>query len=305
MIVGSLASNYPYDPQHAYDFTPYLHDLSGISIYYGYSAFNTDQDTNIKVRFQVEHPNMLYLTNDKDGLNINKDNIQFDYIFDICPYTCNLLNEKYNTNKYIPIFFPLKEVAYTESERQYPVFYSGHRMTHIPIIKDICDVTQNRLGLTLYNALTNSISIRNISSYYTKLDIYSKTKICIVHNILTSAIPNMGAFMSDSLYKKHFPWQTNGSKYAPQIKSRIFEGAMMGCILLVFKDQYHITEQYFTENEDFLYFTDKSDLQKKIDMILSDYDKYRYLAINAKKKFYENYTFKHFVDKIITSVKKQ
>ncbi len=72
----------------------------------------------------------------------------------------------------------------------------------------------------------------------------------------------------------------------------------MGCILLVFKDEYKLTEHYFTENEDFLYFETENQLNSTIDKILADYDSYKYLAENAKRKYDSNYTMQHFVDNI-------
>lgn len=96
------------------------------------------------------------------------------------------------------------------------------------------------------------------------------------------------------------PWVKDRRTMAPQIKSRMFEGAMMGCILLIYKDEYGITDKFFKEGEEFLYFTDKEDLRRKVGMILSDYDKYKYLGVNAQKRYLQNYTFKHFIDKIIS-----
>lgn len=300
MIKANLNHNYAFDPQRVYDFSEHMHKLTGISLYYGYTptdGVDKVHDTNLKVCFIVEYPNSFYITRDDVGLNIHKNNDNYDLVFSICPYTCKLLNEKFNTNKYKPIFFPLMPYKYDEVERIYPVFYSGHIFSNVPIIHAIDTVINNYLGFSTYSGLKSLIAEPSINSYYRKLNIYSRTKICIAHNVLYKpSIPEIDHYLTDELYNKHLPWQTNSDIYTPQIKSRVFEGAMMGCILLVYRDNYNLIETYFTENEDFIYFTDQSDLESKIDLILRNYDDYKYLAKNAQTKFYNNYTLEHFVD---------
>lgn len=294
MIRNFFQINYPCDPQRFYDFSPYLKDLSGISLYIGFGAYNTDSDTNFKVRFEVEYPNNLYLTDDRYGLNLVKQNDSFNLVLHICPYMCKYLNSRFNTNKYVPVFFPLMSKSYIEGPRPIPVFYSGSKIPSLPIYSAIEYAINKYTGVSTVKSLQNRIS--SSSSYYDKLDMYAETKICIAHAVLSRRVPNEHMITEDSEYSLFFPWHTNGLQYLPQIKSRVFEGAMMGCILLVFKDEYKLIGNFFTENEDFIYFENQEDLCNKIELILSDYDKYKYLAVNAKKKFYENYTMSHFVD---------
>lgn len=307
MIKGCFNHNYGFEPQRTYNFTNYIDKLKDISLYLGFvNENNVDKnETNKKVRFIVEYPNMFYMYNPKLGLDINKDNELYDLIYIICPFTCKLLNEKYYTNKYKPIFFPLLKYDYNEQERIYPVFYSGHIFNFMELVKMIDRVVLKYLGNDLHNNLKQSITAHCIDSYYNKLNIYSKTKICVVQNVLfKQSIPNMNSFLDNPLYNKHFPWQLNDDIFVPQIKSRMFEGAMMGCILLVYKDNYNLIETYFKENEDFIYFIDEQDLINKIDMILTNYDKYKYLAVNARNKFNNNYTLEHFVNIISNDVAK-
>ena len=124
-----------------------------------------------------------------------------------------------------------------------------------------------------------------------KMDVISRTKIYLVHNLLTPKqfLPN---YFSNELTRKHLPWDFNDDP-VPQQKGRMFEGALMGCILLAYKDPYKTIERYFTEGEEFIYFENEADLNSKIDEILANYDKYRHIGENAQKRVRENYLTKH------------
>jgi hypothetical protein len=293
MIYNQTSLNYDFDPQRAYDFTPYIDELKGLNIHYGHGPNVRTNDKNFRVKFFVEHPNCLYENAVEKGCNIDENNELYDLVLSLCPFTNAYLNDKYKTDKYVTCFWPLKELEYVEKDRPYPVFYSGHYIPDLPIMNMIWNTVNHYLGESTFENLRSQL-YGKIVCYYRKLEILSQTKICIAHNILQKNL--FGMRETDEFCKKHLPWHTDPYDHSPQIKSRIFEGAMMGCILLIYKDKYNMAEMYFTENEDFLYYTDETDLRNKIDMILADYMKYKYLGENAQRKFYSNYTFRHFVD---------
>jgi spore maturation protein CgeB len=76
----------------------------------------------------------------------------------------------------------------------------------------------------------------------------------------------------------------------------------MKCVLLVYKDNYNVIEHYFKEGEDFLYFTDKEDLDQKIQTILMHYHHFVPLAESAYRKTVERYGLAQFVEKVASTV---
>lgn len=301
MISAALTRNYGFDPQQCYNFTPYLHDLSGLHLHYGLGLHSPENSVGVlRVKLVVEHPNSIHITQPECDLNLPEENTNYDVILNICPHSCAYLNERFETTKYREIFFPLASAPYNAAQiRDIPCYYSGNRMPGTSIVNSITEVVREVAGSNITDHLNHSISTPSPSSYYKKMEIYNRTKICICHNILiVSTIPGIHAARSDPLYRTHFLWVAEHKEYAPQIKSRMFEGAMMGCILLVYKDEYNTTDRYFTENEDFLYFTDKDDLRRKVVMILENYDDYKYLAENARAKYLSRYTFGHFIEQL-------
>jgi hypothetical protein len=296
---GNFDANYGFEPQRGYNFTRYASDLSGISIYYGLGAHSTNGDSNIKVKFTVEYPNMFFLKMPSIDVDLELENFKYDKIFTICPYTASYANERFGTTKFISTWFPLPDepLASISDERPYDVFYSGHNIVGFEIINMIFDVVSKYMGQTFHD-LNAKIAAQSYNSFIAKMEIYSKTKICVVHNLLSTKVPNLENAVGDELCKKHMPWVYDGSSAFPQMKSRIFEGAKMGCILLAYKDSFGTIEHYFKEGDEFLYFADAADLEAKIRMISQNYDKYKHIGLAAQKRYNENYTLSHFVKNI-------
>jgi hypothetical protein len=293
MIYTNFNHNYIYDPQRYLNFSSYLHDLSGTSIYIGLLPPETINKATFNVRLHVETPNSLHI------LDYEKENNLYDLILHLCPFTCHYLNERFSTNKYKPIFFPIEFKQYTDISRTIDVFYTGHPMPRLPIYNSIINQIYRKIGKDRYHSLCNDIN--NANGYYSKLDMLNKTKICIVHNVLSpvSTFPGFEKYRNDSLCKKHLPWHSNMADMVPQLKTRIFEGAMMRCVLLVYKDKYNIHEAYFKEHEDFLYWETEQELSQKIDMILANYEAYIPMAENAHIKVKTLYQPKNFIDRVL------
>ena len=99
MIKTNFNSNYDFDPIRTLDFNPFLEKLKGISIYYGISIDNdsSEYDKNFKVKINLETPNFIYHYDSTKEFN------KYNLILLLCPYSCNYLNTKFNTNKYKPI----------------------------------------------------------------------------------------------------------------------------------------------------------------------------------------------------------
>jgi hypothetical protein len=298
MIKTNFNGNYGFDPVRSINFSPFLDKLEGISIYYGLGVDeeNTNNDKNFKVKINVETPNFIYTYDTLKEFNT------YDLILHLCPYTCDYLNTKYNTDKFKSIFFPINPYTNT-SERTINTFYTGGKHDLYPIHL-IYRIMNKYIGNDMINKLNTEMSSTSIKGYYDKLNILSRTKICLVHNVLINVtnFPNYHSYINDDLCKQKLPWHTT-TALVPQLKSRIFEGALMGCVLLVYKDEYKTIERYFEENKEFIYFESEEDLDNKVKMILDNYEEYKIIAENAKNKVMNNYLISNLVDFIIKNKK--
>ena len=303
MLRPNFAQNYGFDPVRFFRFERFLPKLEGITLYYGFGAPNTANDSNKKVLIDLETPNFLY----KDD-RYNPD--EFDAIFMLCPYSVQYLNWKHKTNKFHTMWFPIDlppELSLPDAERVIPVYYTGSAMLGNPILQMIDRVLQKYLGNS-QDAITRLISATDYSGYLEKLRILGLTKVCIAHNVLhyNQNLPNYTNKYMDTSYSPFLPWHGKPFQdvtYLPQLKSRIFEGALMGCVLLVFKDEYKTIENYFEENKDFVYFESEEDLIQKINHILQNYESYIPIAKSAQQKVLTHYGVEMFVDLINRTLK--
>lgn len=287
MIRANLAGNYGFDPLHSFDFARYI--PAGITLYYGLGHADTTDDTNQKVRLNLETPNMLYI------YDSHYDNTHFDLILHLCPYTCAYLNELHNTQKFKSVFFPVEDIRIT-NPRSIDVFYTGSRISNLAVVEMSHRAAFRILGPEL-DVIQSYMSAPTLDGYYKKMEVLSKTKICIVHNVL---LPRqyLPGYHSSDISRRHLPWDGH-ERVTPQLKSRTFEGALMGCILLAYKDEYRTIERYFTEGEEFIYFESEADLNSKISVILANYDRFQHIAENAQRRVRENYLTKHLADVIV------
>jgi len=297
------SEDYPrYDPIHSFNFKPYLERLNGITIYYApHYNHNIIKDNSFKVTLNFETPNGLYM---RDMELTTHEAQNADLCLHLCPYVCRYLNGKFNTTKFKPMFFPIeiyKPIAV--SERTIDVFYTGNFgvLKSLPVGNIIHNTLVRVLTYNRLNQLIRSIRLRSKDGYYAKLELLNKVKIAITHNIIVNCknVPGYNIFKEDVTCKTFLPWHTDGGEYLPQLKSRVFEAGLMGCVVLIYKDKYGVVENYFKEGEDFLYYTSQLDLDQKVDLILANYQDYRYLGENIRRKIINNYTTEHLVDLIL------
>jgi hypothetical protein len=185
-------------------------------------------------------------------------------------------------------------------DKNIPIFYTGHTSFTIdlPMVTMICNVVKHHLGPQIFNTLNNYY----MYNYYRKMEIMGKTRIAIVHCACQNykfVTDYDDRFIKDDVINEHLPWHKDSPNAygadTPQLKSRIFEAAISKSIMLCYRDKYHIIEDFYEPNKDFLYFETEAELHELINKISTDYLKYIYLAENAYEKTVNNYTTRNLV----------
>jgi glycosyltransferase involved in cell wall biosynthesis len=298
VIINCTLNNYKYDPLNYLNFREYI-TTKNVKFSWGLESLMPEYIKNlVNIVVYFEEPNYLH----KNQIDCCCDN--YDIKLTLCKFTSEEFNKKYINKKCYNVFFPI-DTLYLKNNlwdkynynfgdcvpywKNINVIYTGHDLS---ILVDEFKKTMNKY---------NNNHTLNIPDYLSKMDSYLHSKIAIVHNLLFFNDSNNDMFKNIKSKLPIFKDEvtTSTEKYIPQLKSRLFEAASSQCIILCYRDNYNLIEDYFKEDEDFIYFDSSEHLDKLIKIILDDYEKYSYIALNAYKKFMNNYTLKHFCDKYI------
>ncbi|MEK7669387.1 MAG: glycosyltransferase [Patescibacteria group bacterium] len=310
--ISEWATARPGDPTRFFHFERF-NDLYGDFIFiagiFDFAKLDTIPNYKKVVYFDLEEPNR-FCTAMKEFNRIHLEK-RFYKILSICPYTTKWINERNNNDSQKFVFIPFNEelIPVVLDNKIYDINYSGHILSN-DISKQISSILKYN-----YRFISRSndprVTDRNVS-YREKLDIISKSKITLVHNLLflrKDHIKNLKKINSidknlafKNVFNKPF-WSFFGKLIpAPQIKMRTFEAAFCKSLILCRKDDFNVIENFFEKDKEFIYYKDKKELEIIIKDVLSNYDKYIPIIENAFNKAMNNYTTKKFAEKYLSQI---
>lgn len=236
----------------------------------------------------------------------------FYRIFTICPYTADWLNTKYAEKKRVPIFFPVNERYIPKKQKKtIDILYTGH------IVSSELRKELNELKHFNYALVSNSVDplvTHKSASYKEKMKLYAKSKITLIHNIVYRTYPHriMNIWLTGDYWNNNAfsqipsplrPWELFSKNYhLPQLKSRVFEAAVSGSLILCRRDEFNIIERYFIPDKEFVYY-EQGKLRQTVKHILANYGKYEDIADRAYNRAVKEYTVKAFVNKYLKPIR--
>lgn len=268
-VIPNFRGNYPDDPVRMFGFEEFSDKANDCLLFIG-----CEPDPSIKEPTNV--PKYLLCLEEQakpepdgtysDPYGLDNYLPYVDNAFTIV--SPNVTGRKGRTN----VFFPFNPKYIPEpTEKLYDVIYTGY--VNIPHVRRLANIISQYnyryVSFQRQNGLETNLGV----SYVEKLKLVSQSKVSVIHNMLSYG--------------------------TPQLKSRTFEAAFSRTLMLVLKDKYNVIEEWFVENEDFVYFESEEDLQEKLNTILADYSNYQYLIDNAYNKAINEYTTEKFVEKYI------
>ena len=280
--------NYSYDPVRNLNFERYKIS-NKVRVSWGIESLNCDYEKDyVNIAIYFEEPNFL-LYKSVDYLSR-----KYDVKLTLCKYSAKKFNEICTNKESHYVFFPIDTILLKEkiwdnykynlgtlvpTWKNINVLYTGN--DHSNVILDFKNIMKKY----------NENKCIEFPTYISKMETYLHSKIALVHNFLSLSEGDEHLWDEIPEFKDNY--------VIPQLKSRLFEAACSQCIILCCWDNYNVIEDWFTPNEDFLYFSSKNELEKLIEDILNNYEKYSFIALNAYNKFMNNYTLKHFIDRYI------
>lgn len=244
-------------------------------------------------------PCEFVFTADPAGQNAFEQTLYFTKIYSICPYTAKWLNESFEDERHEAIFYPFgDDIIPNEQEKIYDVCYFGglHGIDHYQCIDQIRKFNYKFISRQYYPH-PYSPTDHNVS-FSEKLDIVAKTKISVCYNLLHFRPDQQNVVRRYEGWEKNeaFAYMDDNGR-VPQFKQRVHESAFSKSLILCKKDYWNIIEDYYTPNEDFIYFNENSELGDLISEILNNYEDYTHIIENAYNKSLK-YTSKNLYEHI-------
>ncbi len=235
----------------------------------------------------------------------------FDEVFTICPYTAEVLNNdinKISNTLYTPICFPYPEKYFEKynsvqiSDKTNDVIYYGnvHHKLYYDLLNTIKKFKYNFSTISNHNQTED---IKKLITHFDipsqeKWDILSKSKISVGFNLLflnqqhidnLKMIDNINSFKNIDI--------TFQNKIMPQMKTRMVEAAACKTLMLMYKDDWNVIEEWFEPNKHFLYWENFEQLESMITDITNNYENYWHI-IESAYEHVQQYSIKNLIKKI-------
>ena len=243
------------------------------------------EDGKLYYSLDFELPNGFIIPNVR-GQHVNIFEKKYDKIFTICPYTVKLRNEALGKELYHYTYYPSPTSWTRNNDKIYDLIYVGGGSDYLLTDKIL---KYNYLVVNKFHEkYTNIFNV----TFNEKLNLISKSKIAIVHNIIRVDLNGWDLNAGDSFLNIK-----NGIGFPSitQHKSRVIEAARCGTLILCKEDDFNIIEDFFEPNVDFIYFNDYNfdDIVKDV---LENYEseKYQKIINSAYNKVDTLYNIKNF-----------
>lgn len=279
-----------------FDLLPYDNEESDTVLFWGWSSIDSKD-----LQSKFESSRQKYFINTAQPCEIINGYIDilkqgyFDEVFTICPYTAKVLNTTQNPpfgTLYTPICFPFRESKFKKydyinlGDKHIDVVYYGniHSPMYIDMVKTISKFNYAFSTISKHNPETDSLITHFNLTSEEKWDLLSRCKISVGMNLLfinnqhienLKSTPNIDSFEKiDVVYKK---------RIMPQMKTRMVEAAACKTLMLLYKDDWNVVENWFEPNIHFLYWETFDELQSLINDISDNYEKYWHIVESANK----------------------
>lgn len=256
------------------------------------------------VRLEFEEPNKFFLGDDQ-----NLYDGDFYKVFTLCPYTAEYLNIQQGVDRRVPIFFPFNEQYIpARQKKEIDIIYTGHIVSK-HVLRDLKTISQ--FNYRLVSNSKHSLVTNKGASYEDKIDLISKSRVTLVHNLLYPRfyhLINIWRYSNwrDNKAFSQLPSPLNAAQFfinrsgmvVPQLKSRVFEAAFARSLILCKRDPFNVIERFFEPDKEFIYY-EEGQLTSTLSKILADYDMYQPIVERAFERAQSEYTTTAFFNKYI------
>lgn len=303
MEVFTDLRSYPQDPPRFFDFSRFADEAGDFVLIPGLIDFRQLEQVKGKrvVYLEFEEPNRFFAQDPSFHHQDYEDDLW--RVFTICPYTATWLNTRQRTQKRTPVFFPFnEEYAPPATVKEFDVIYTGQILA--PQLQDIVTaISRFDYRLVSYPYWADQRVTHTDVTYVEKLDLISRARATIVANLLYPSDEHIKTVRKVSGYRDNqafqlipyarTPWpKRRRYPVAPQLKSRLFEAAFCGSLILCQRDVFGIVERFFPADE-FVYYAEGK-LEQTLEAVLSNYERYLPVIERARTRAFREFTTSAF-----------
>ena len=204
----------------------------------------------------------------------------FDDVFCVCPFTCQFMNEHFGYEKfhYIPYPFTnysVKEFYNYDSDCSW--MGSVHGQDHILGLETLFKFNYKFLTSQKNTWMRHPYEFQKC----THVDLSPEDKLVELSKCRSSLSFNM-IYMSPASQKNDFKaFERFEQGIMPQFKVRTHEITSSKSLMLVKKDPWNLVADFYTPDEEFIYFNDFIDLEAKINDLINNFDNYKNIIEKA------------------------
>ena len=227
----------------------------------------------------------------------------FTEVYCVCPYTCEFMNNYFGCEKFIYIPYPFTNYTVNEFGKYDSTtcwFGSIHGDDHIKAIETISNFKYKFITSQLNTWMRHPYEFNKCThinlTTEEKLIQVSKSKSSLTFNKLYLNGSSMNNRYYQQIENRSFEYFDNG--IMPQFKVRTHESATCKSLILCYKDQWNLIEDFYESGKDFIYFDDFNQLKDILFDIENNFEKYTPIINNAFEKV-QNYS----IDKIFEFIK--
>jgi len=278
----------------------------GISCTEQIDPIHLAMNTKYSAYVNLEHPCTLYGPNNSLGLDPISQQMMYNQVYTICPYTADWLNSIQSNTKFIPMPYPhnLKYDIYEEEriKKVYDVAYCGliHSDEIASYIRAISPYKYFFSTIKEYNRnkTVNNLATHDNIPNTKKWDVLSTSRASIIQNNLYLNAEQIKIVKNLPRWNENKAFSHIDTGLLPQLKSRTVEAAICKSLMIVKKDPWNVIEHWFEPGKDFIYFEDPLDLSEKVKDIKANWEKYIPMIENAYQKVKTTYNTKHIFEQI-------
>jgi hypothetical protein len=293
-----------------FDLFDYEDDKNDKVLFWGWNSIFDDElknkyeDFSKKYFINIVQP--CEIMNDPNEL---KSQLYFDEVFTICPYTAKMLNSSETGNTiYTPICVPYRQKYFekyrniTPQDKERDVIYYGqfHNELYSDLIKSISKFNYAFSTISFHGQSNDTVQLithYNLTSQE-KWDLLSKCRINVGFNLLFLNVQQLNALKAFPNIQSYKNIDVSIRKaIIPQMKTRMVEAAASKTLMLMYKDQWNVIENWFEEGKHFLYWENFEQLESMIEEISKNYEKYWHIVEAAYDKVQE-YSIESLMDRI-------